>query len=300
MSEIMSSAGQNKKRLLIVFALTATTMIAEIVGGLLTKSLALLADAGHMMTDVASLALALLAIWFAERPATVRKTYGYYRVEILAALINCVLLLLVSFYILYEAVRRLEHPANILSGPMLLIAIFGLTINLIGMWLLKEGSAHSLNVHGAYLEVLSDILGSIGVIIASIVIMVTGWKAIDPIISATIGLFILPRTWALLRQVTNILMEGTPPHINLKEIAGAMQQIANVQAVHDLHVWTITSGFDALSVHVAVNDATKGDSTLSDLRALLKDRFKIDHPTIQLEAAPCDNKTNCLDNPHHG
>lgn len=300
MSEVMSSAGQNKKRLLIVFGLTASTMVAEIIGGLLTRSLALLADAGHMMTDVVSLGLALLAIWFAERPATVRKTYGYYRVEILAALTNCVLLLLVSFYILYEAARRLEHPADILSGPMLLIAVFGLTINLIGMWLLREGSAHSLNVKGAYLEVLSDILGSVGVIVASIIIMKTGWKAIDPIISAGIGLFILPRTWVLLRQVVNILMEGTPSHINLKDVASAMQDIENVEAVHDLHVWTITSGFDALSVHVEVKDSKKSDGTLAALRSLLKEQFKIDHPTIQVEGTPCAEDGNCGDQPSHG
>lgn len=293
MSEMISAAGKNKKRLWIVFSLTASTMFAEIAGGLLTKSLALLADAGHMFTDVVSLGLALLAIWFAERPATARKTYGYYRVEILAALINCLLLLFISFYILFEAWGRLKHPPEILSGPMLIVAIFGLAVNLIGMWLLKEGSGHSLNIHGAYLEVLSDILGSIGVIVASIVIMTTGWQLIDPIISAGIGLFILPRTWNLLRQVLNILMEGTPPHLNLKEIAEAMQGIKNVKAVHDLHVWTITSGFDALSAHITFEEPADRDRVQEEMTSVLKDKFKIEHSTLQMEAEECEEGEGC-------
>lgn len=291
---MVSAAGKNKKRLWIVFGLTTGTMFAEIVGGVLTKSLALLADAGHMFTDVVSLGLALLAIWFAERPATIRKTYGYYRVEILAALINCLLLLFVSFYILYEAWGRLKHPPEILSGPMLIVAIFGLAVNLTGMWLLKEGSDHSLNIHGAYLEVLSDILGSIGVIVASIIIMTTGWQLIDPIISAGIGLFILPRTWNLLRQVLNILLEGTPPHLDLKEIAEAMQGTKNVKAVHDLHVWTITSGFDALSAHITFEEPADRDRILEDLRLLLKEKFEIAHATLQLEPESCEGNGICV------
>jgi cobalt-zinc-cadmium efflux system protein len=174
------------------------------------------------------------------------------------------------------------------------VAIIGLAVNLTGMYLLKEGSNHNLNMKGAYLEVLSDILGSVGVIIASIIIMTTGWTLADPIISAGIGLFILPRTWILLRQVIHILMEGTPGNLNLKEIAESIQKIQNVQSVHDLHVWTITSGFDALSVHVTVDEGSSHDRVLKDLETLLKDQFGIAHPTIQVETKICDPAERCL------
>ncbi|MGI0016822.1 MAG: cation diffusion facilitator family transporter, partial [Nitrososphaera sp.] len=206
-------AGQNKRRLAIVFGLTFVYLFAEVIGGLLTRSLALLADAGHMLTDVAGLGLALFAIKFAERPATPERTYGYYRVEILAAQTNAIVLIGISFYILYEAYRRFLDPPEVASKPMLLIASIGLIVNLAGLLILRAGSFESLNIKGAYFEVLSDMLTSVGVIIAGIVMWTTGWYYADPLISAGIGLFILPRTWKLLREAVGVLLEGTPSEI---------------------------------------------------------------------------------------
>lgn len=290
MSDILSKAGKNKKNLVIVFGLTTAYMIAEAIGGLLTNSLALLADAGHMLTDAGALGLALLAIWFAGKPATREKTYGYYRAEILAALTNAVVLLFISFFILYEAWRRFQNPPEVMSLPMLIIAIIGLVINLIGMLLLAGGSAESLNVKGAYLEVLSDTLGSLGVIAASVIMLTTGWYLADPIISAGIGLFILPRTWTLLKQATHILLEGTPARIDQEAMEDAMNQVKGVKAVHDLHVWTITSGIDAMSGHVTVEDTSQGDGILAELQRVLRDQFEIEHTTIQLAKECCEAK----------
>ncbi len=289
-SPIVSTARTRRKKLAIVFGLTTVYMIAEVIGGMATHSLALLADAGHMLTDAGALALALIAIWFSERPATPKKTYGYYRVEILAALINAVVLLLISFFILYEAYRRFEHPPEVHSGPMLVIATIGLVINLISMKLLGEHSHGSLNVRGAYLEVLSDMLGSLGVIVASVIILMTGWQLADPLISAGIGLFILPRTWTLLNQTIHILLEGTPAGIDLESVQEGMKAVKGVKVVHDLHVWTITSGVDAMSGHVTVEDVNQGDRILAELQKMLKDKFGIQHTTIQLEAERCNEK----------
>ncbi len=290
MSDIISTAGKNKRKLVIVFSLTTTYMVAEVIAGLLTNSLALLADAGHMLTDAGSLGLALLAIRFAGRPATQKKTYGYYRAEILAALTNAVVLLLISVYILNEAWRRLQNPPEVMSQPMLIVAIMGFVVNLIGMWLLADASGKSLNIKGAYLEVLSDMLSSLGVIAASVIMLTTGWYLADPLISFGIGLFILPRTWSLLRQAVHILMEGTPAHINLKSVEEAMKRVKGVKAVHDLHVWTITSGVDTMSGHVTVEDLAQGDRILAELQSVLKEQFKIEHTTIQLEKERCEEK----------
>ncbi len=290
MSQVASPAGKNKRKLAIVFGLTTTYMVAEVIGGLLTNSLALLADAGHMLTDAGALGLALLAIWFAQRPATPEKSYGYYRAEILAALTNGAVLLFISAYILYEAWRRLQNPPAVLSWPMFVVATIGLVVNLTGMWLLSDASDKSLNIRGAYLEVLSDMLGSLGTIAASVIMMTTGWYRVDPIIGAGIGLFILPRTWTLLKQVTHILMEGTPAHIELKTVEEAMKRVKGVKAVHDLHVWTITSGIDAMSAHITVEDTSQGDRILAELQYVLKDQFQIEHTTIQLEEERCEEK----------
>ncbi|HTL46943.1 MAG TPA: cation diffusion facilitator family transporter [Verrucomicrobiae bacterium] len=279
----LHAAGKGK-RLLLVFSLTSVYMLAEIIGGILTKSLALLADAGHMLTDAAALGLALLAIWFAGRPATEKKTYGFYRMEILAAFINALVLLGISFFILYEAWRRFENPPEIQSKQMLIVAAFGLAVNLVSMAILHEHSEHSLNVKGAYLEVLSDMLGSIGVILASVIMLLTHWYYADPLISAGIGIFILPRTWNLLNEAAHILMEGTPAHIDLRELQAAIQGVKGVKSIHDLHVWTITSGVDAMSSHIAIDNTVPGERVLSVLRELLRDKFKIHHSTIQLEA----------------
>ena len=278
-----TAAAQHAGRLKWALGLTATYMTAEVVGGLVTGSLALLADAAHMMTDVGGLALALLAIRFAAREATPQRTYGYLRMEVLSALTNAVVLLLLTVYILYEAYQRFLAPPEVLSGPMLVVAAIGLVVNLISMRLLAGGSSESLNIKGAYFEVLSDMLGSIGVIVAALLMMWKGWALADPIIGAGIGLFIVPRTWTLLKQVTHILMEGTPANVDLAILEGKLLEIAGVTAVHDLHVWTVTSGFDAMSGHLVVADMSRGREALREARRLMKADFGIDHVTIQIE-----------------
>ncbi len=279
----MSAASRHRRRLTVALVLTLTYMVAEVIGGLLTGSLALLADAAHMLTDVGGLALALFAIWFATRPATPRKTYGYLRMEILSALLNAVVLLVLTVYILYEAYQRFLAPGEILSGPMLVVAIIGLAVNLAGMKLLAGGSSESLNVQGAYFEVLSDMLGSLGVIAAALIVMTTGWTLADPLIGAGIGLFIVPRTWRLLRQAVHILMEGVPAAIDGRKLEDALRGVPGVLGVYDLHVWTITSGLDAMSGHVIVRDMTDSLAILRGARQVMKDEFQIDHVTIQIE-----------------
>ena len=220
-------------------------MVAEVIGGILTGSLALLSDAAHMLTDAGGLALSLFAIQFAARPATPQKTYGYLRAEILSALINAVVLLLVTLYIFYEAYHRFITPPEILPGPMLAVAVVGLIVNLVSMQLLRSGASESLNVQGAYFEVLSDMLGSLGVIFAAVIVMWTGSTLADPLIAAAIGLFIVPRTWRLLSKAVHILLEGVPAEVDLNLLERALREIPGVVDVHDLHVWTITSGLDS-------------------------------------------------------
>ena len=278
-----SAAAGHKKRMAWALGLTLTYMAVEVAGGLITGSLALLADAAHMLTDAGGLALALLAIRFGERPATPQRTYGYLRAEILAALANAVVLLLLTVYILYEAYQRFVDPPAVLGWPMLLVASVGLAVNLVSMRLLAGGSSESLNVQGAYFEVLSDMLGSLGVIVAALVIMATGWTYADPLIGAGIGLFIVPRTWGLLRQATHILLEGTPPLVDVALMEREIAAVPGVNAVHDLHVWTITSGLDAMSAHVLVHDGSEALRVLHDVRTLVKNRFGIDHVTVQVE-----------------
>lgn len=277
----------NKKALTIVFAFTLAYLIAEVIGGFMTKSLALLADAGHMLTDVAGLGLAIFAIWFAEKPADPARTYGYYRVEILAAVCNCVILLFISFYVLYEAYQRFMHPPEVQSQGMLVVASIGLVVNIVGMFMLKAGSKESLNMKGAYFEVLSDMVTSIGVIIAAVIMMTTGWYYADPLISAGIGLFILPRTWKLLTEAIGILLEGTPSDINLALLRQTVSTVPGVQSVHDLHVWSLTTGVNAASMHVVLGNSTY-DEVLARVQAVLKDH-KIDHSTVQIEPQECDD-----------
>jgi cobalt-zinc-cadmium efflux system protein len=279
-----SSASHHTGRLLWALGLTASFMVIEVVGGLWTGSLALLADAGHMLTDVGGLSMSLLAAWFAQKPPTTENTYGYFRAEILAAVANGVVLFLVAGYILYEAVLRVWAPPEIRAGPMLAIAVLGLAVNLLGMGLLHHGAEESLNIRGAYLEMLSDTLGSVGVIVAAMIIQITGFYLIDPLSSAAIGLFILPRTWVLMRQALHILMEGVPPHLDIREIEAAMTTVPGVRAVHDLHVWTLTSGKEAMSSHVVVEDLAAGHRILGTLHKLLHERFGIEHTTVQLES----------------
>lgn len=278
-----SAAGANKRNLTIVFGLTTAYLIAEVVGGVLTKSLALLADAGHMLTDVAGIGLALLAIKFAERPATPERTYGYYRVEILAAFMNAVVLIGISIYILFEAYQRFRNPPEVESKSMLLVAAFGLVVNIIGMVILRKGSKESLNMKGAYFEVLSDMLTSVGVIVAGVIMLTTGWYYADPLISAGIGLFILPRTWVLLREAVGVLLEGTPSDVNLTALREAVGRLPGVREMHDLHVWTLTSGVNAMSAHVVILDGSLHDILLSAVHDTITRNFKITHVTIQFE-----------------
>ncbi|HJQ40324.1 MAG TPA: cation diffusion facilitator family transporter [Thermoanaerobaculia bacterium] len=279
-----TAAGANKRSLAIVFGLTMIYLIAEVTGGLLTHSLALLADAGHMLTDVAGLGMALLAIRFAERPATPERTYGFYRVEILAALANAVVLIGVSLYILFEAYERFRKPPEVQSGVMLVVAAIGLAINIAGVFILRKGSTESLNLKGAYFEVLSDMLTSVGVIVAAVIMLTTGWYYADPLISAGIGLVILPRTWKLLREAVGVLLEGTPSDVNLTAVREAVGRLPGVQEMHDLHVWTLTSGMNAMSAHVVVIDTSMSDAVLRAVHETITKNFKIEHVTVQIES----------------
>jgi cobalt-zinc-cadmium efflux system protein len=272
-----------RSRLAAVLALTAGFMIVEVAGGLWTGSLALLADAGHMLSDVGSLTLGLLAVWFARQPPTPANSFGYVRVEILAALVNALVLLAVAGALLHEAYRRLAAPPAVAAGPMLAIAAAGLAVNLTGLWIVHRGADRSLTLHVAKLELLSDALGSVAAIVAAVVIQTTGFLLADPIVSGAVALFLVPRTFSVLRQAVHILMEGVPPHLDLREMESALREAHGVRAVHDLHVWTLTSGTEAMSAHVLVDDLADGRHILGDLQTLLRERFGIVHTTIQLE-----------------
>ncbi len=285
---IRSAGAQNRRALWVTFALTSGYLVVEVVAGLLTRSLALLADAGHMLTDVGGLGLALFATWISQKPATPARTYGYYRIEILAAFANAIALVGISAYILYEAYRRFLDPPEVASVPMMAVAGVGLAVNLIGIRMLRGGAQQSLNVQGALLEVVSDTLSSLGVVLAGAVIWLTGWVYADPLVSALIGAFILPRTWRLLNQALHILLEGAPAHISLPELEKAMLDVEGVAKVHDLHVWTITSGVDAISAHVLLEPGASSETAariLKELLELFEKRFGTSHSTIQIEAA---------------
>jgi cobalt-zinc-cadmium efflux system protein len=280
------------KPLAIVLGLTSLYLVAEVVGGLLTGSLALLADAGHMLADVLGLAMALFAIWFSQRPATPARTYGFYRAEILAAVANSLLLFGLAGYILLEAWQRFWAPAEIQSLPMLLVALGGLVVNLISLRLLHASAGESLNLRGAYLEVMADLLGSIGVVVAAAIIYLTGWWPADPLISVLIALLILPRTWSLLRGALDVLLESAPAGLDPTEIERATRSLPGVRAVHDLHVWSIASGFVALSAHVQIESRGSHD-VLHELQAMLRERFNIHHTTLQVEAVDHPDEGAC-------
>ena len=286
----ISGAQKNKRHLVIVLVLTSIYLAAEVIGGLMTHSLALLADAGHMFTDVAGIGLALLAITYAQRAPTSERTYGYYRIEILAALLNSLILVGISFYVLYEAYQRFKNPPEVASGPMLLVAVVGLVVNVIGMRLLRDASTESLNMKGAYFEVLSDLLTSIGVIVAAVVMWATRWYYVDPLLSAGIGLFILPRTWNLLRSAVGILLEGTPAEIDLGAVRRVISEIQGVAGVHDLHVWALTSGINALSAHVVSSNGAINEELLNSIQKRVTSDFPIRHTTIQLERVGCESQ----------
>jgi cobalt-zinc-cadmium efflux system protein len=277
---------RHKHRLLAAFGTTSAFLLVEAAVGLWTGSLSLLADATHMLVDAGGVLLSLLAVWFAERPATPAKTYGYYRVEILAALVNGVVLCVMAIAILVVTYERIWQPPPVPGAPILLVATLGLGVNLVGLWLLRGGAHESLNVRGAYLEVLGDAVSSALVIVAGLVILLTGWTLADVIAGALIAVFILPRTWALLRQAVNVLLEGAPPHLDVPEIEDALRTAPSVRRVHDLHVWTLTSGREAMSAHVVVDAEAPRDKILEDLHLILHARFGIDHTTIQIETEP--------------
>ena len=266
------------------FGLTTAFLIAEVIGGLITNSLALLSDAAHMGTDVIALAISLFAVRLSRRPPDAKRTYGYARMEAIGAMINGGLLFLVAGYILWEAVGRFRDPPEVASSGMLVIAAIGLVINLISMRLLKAGSGTSLNVKGAYLEVWSDMLGSVGVIIAALVIMFTGWGWVDSVVAAAIGFWVLPRTWTLLKASMNILLQGVPEGVDIEQVEQGIRSVPGVKDVHDLHIWALTSGKNVLSTHL-VADASQGSEQqiLSRVTELLHEQFDISHATIQVE-----------------
>lgn len=274
----------HEKPLWVALALTTTFLIAEVIGGVVTGSLALLSDAAHMFTDSAALAISLAAIHVGKRAADKKRTFGYYRFEILAAAFNATVLFCVAVYILYEAYRRLREPQEIQSIGMLAVAVLGLAVNLVSMRMLRAGSEQSLNMKGAYLEVWSDLLGSIGVIAAALVIRVTGWTWVDSIVAAGIGLWVLPRTWTLLSESVNILLQGVPRDIDLEALESAILGIDGIKQVHDLHIWSLTSGRNVLSVHVVADFSGRTEQeVLSDVDRAVR-RFDIPHTTVQVEA----------------
>jgi cobalt-zinc-cadmium efflux system protein len=273
------------RALLLVLVLTAAATFAEVVGGLLTDSLALLADAGHMLSDNLALALALGAIWLAARPATPRRSYGFRRAEILAAFLNGLVLVLVSLWIVVEALRRLDDPPDVLGGWMLLVAAVGLLVNVLAAVILLRSGRDSLNVEAAFRHVLADLLGSIGVVAAAFIIVATGWELADPIVSIVIAGLILWSAWGILRDSTAILMEQTPPGIDPAAVERAIIAVPGVASVHDLHVWTITSGFEALSAHVLVERGEDCHARRRDVERELAERFGVRHTTLQVDHA---------------
>ena len=288
----VSAGGRHRRPLIIAFALTATYMVVEFVVGFSVGSLALISDAAHMGTDVLGLGMALAAITLASRPATSQRTYGLYRLEVLAALANGILLFAVAGYVLFEAVKRFSEPPDVPGLPLLLTASIGLVINLICFRLLMAGSKESLNIKGAYLEVLADLLGSVGVILAAIIILSTGWAYADPIIGVGIGLSILPRTFKLSRQALRILLEVAPPDVDMDAVRADVLAIPGVVGIHDLHVWTITSGMESASGHIVLANGADYPTVLDAVLTVLRESHHIDHATIQCEPLGFDEAKN--------
>jgi len=273
----------DSKRLAIVLALCAVYMVAEVVGGLLTNSLALLADAGHMLSDAAALGLSLFAFWIARRPATSRRSYGYYRAEILAALANAATLIAISIYVFVEAFGRLRQPPEVLGAATAAVALGGLVVNGIGVLVLRRGDETNLNMKGARLHVATDALGSVGALAAGLAVWLAGWRWADAAASLLIGALVVFSSWSLLRETVSVLMESAPAHIDLDAVRDALAGAPGVTAVHDLHCWSITTGLVALSCHVRIADESRHCGALADIRSLLHERFGIDHTTIQIE-----------------
>ncbi|ACK87298.1 cation diffusion facilitator family transporter [Bacillus cereus] len=278
------SHSKNKKALLLAFLLTTSFMIAEVIGGFVTNSLALLSDAGHMLSDAVSLALSLLAFKLGEKTATATKTYGYKRVEMLAALCNGVVLIVISVYIFIEAIRRFKEPVEIASNGMLIIAVLGLLINILSAWILMRGGdvKGNLNLRSAFLHVLGDLLGSVGAIIAALLIKFFGWTAADAIASILVSILVIISGWRVTRDTVHILMEGAPQHINVEEVKSTLLNITVVKEVHDLHIWSVTSDFQVLTCHLIIK-GNETQSVLKEATEVLKEKFHVEHVTIQVE-----------------
>jgi cobalt-zinc-cadmium efflux system protein len=308
LERILSGSNKKKKALKIVLLLTSAYFVIQIVVGFRVGSLAVISDAGHMLIDSAGLVIALLAIRFTQKPATPARTYGFYRAEILASLLNSIFLILLAVFITFEAVERILHPSEISGIPMIIVASIGLGINLLGMRLLRNArvidsksqdyaqekhnaaAKEDLNLHGAYLEVLADTIGSVGVIVAGIIIQTTGAYLADPLISIGIVALILPRTWLLLKKAIHILIEGTPAHLCHEEIKQAILRVRGVTGVFDLHIWTISLGIHSLSAHVVVIDNKRAGAVLQEINSILEKDYDITHATIQVE--PYHESTN--------
>ncbi|MEJ2539189.1 MAG: cation diffusion facilitator family transporter [Gemmatimonadota bacterium] len=281
--------GRDLNRLAWTLGLVLAYMAAEVVGGLVSGSLALLADAGHMLSDAASLALALFAIRAARRPPTSDRTWGFYRTEILAALANGVTLVVISLFIFWEAWQRFQDPPDVMGPLMMGVALGGLLVNGAGLMFLHGGRTESLNVRGAWLHVLSDAAGSVGAIVAGLLVWWLGWNLADPVVSVLIGLLVLGSSWTLLKESVAVLMEGTPGHLDADEVRDSIAGARGVAAVHDLHLWTLTSGLDCLSAHVVLDGERPGAEVLEDVRSTARDRFGIEHTTIQIEPVRLDD-----------
>lgn len=285
-SHVPRAGHRHLKPIAIAFGLVVVFMVVEVVAGILTGSLALISDAGHMATDALGLGMALAAIIVADRASSSSgRTYGLYRLEILAALANAFLLFLVASYVIFEAIQRLQDPPEVLAGPMLVVAVAGLLVNIAGWRLLRAGADESINVKGAYYEVLADLAGSIGVIVAALVMIATGWPYADPIFAGLIGLFILPRAWTLGRQAIRVLVQAAPEDVDLEAVRDSLLSIDGVVDVHDLHVWTLTSDMDVATVHLMTIDNTDPHPVLDSARSIITDRHGIAHATLQVEPA---------------
>jgi cobalt-zinc-cadmium efflux system protein len=293
--EYHSMTKTNQHRLLAAISITASIAIVELIGGILSNSLALIGDAAHMFTDTVALGLSLLALNLARRPASQTRTYGYLRAEILAALTNGIVLILISAYISYEAYRRFVEPPQIQGGLMLVIAIIGLLANLIGLTILRRGGLRNLNVKSAFLHMWSDAISSIGVIVAATIILLTGWRLIDPIITIVIVVLIMRGAVRLVVEASNILLETVPKHLNVSHVASEVKKIKGVKDIHDVHLWTITSGIYALSCHLLIEDRMVSNSVgiVAEVNQMLSQKFGIGHSTLQLECEECQNSPVC-------
>ena len=292
---LRQQSGGGKRDLLIALSITLLMMIAEVVGGLLSNSLALLSDAGHMLTDNFALLLSFFAMKFATMPATEKRTFGFYRLEILAALINGIILVVISLYIIYQAYLRMINPQRVEGMLMLIVAVIGLAANIIGAVVLMKHSHSNLNIRGAYLHIIGDAFSSVGVVVGGVIILYTGWYLIDPILSILISFVIIYGAWVLVKESVSILLESVPSHIDIETVATAISKVRGVREAYHIHVWTITSGVHAMSAHVLIDDqpVSRSSDLINDIRTLLAEKFKILHSTIQLECERCDMNPIC-------